>query len=183
MAAVRAIIEVESAGQGFGEDNRPIILYEPHVFYRLLGPGDERDFAVENKIAYPKWGTLPYPKTQSRRYEQVMFAMAIDMEIAFRSTSWGLGQTMGFNHRLCGYQNAVELVEGAKKSEGEQLMAMVRFIKGTRLDIHVQRKDWAKFARGYNGPGFAKNLYDSKLATSYARNLVINETSPERHGD
>jgi hypothetical protein len=31
-------------------------------------------------------------------------------------------------------------------------------------------KDWAKFARGYNGPGYAQNAYDVKLAQAYEKN-------------
>lgn len=33
----------------------------------------------------------------------------------------------------------------------------------------LQRKDWAGFARGYNGPGYAKNRYDIKLANAYKK--------------
>jgi hypothetical protein len=33
----------------------------------------------------------------------------------------------------------------------------------------LQSHDWAAFAKGYNGPGYAKNAYDVKLAEAYER--------------
>uniref|UniRef100_UPI003EBFA0D9 N-acetylmuramidase domain-containing protein n=1 Tax=Pseudomonas aeruginosa TaxID=287 RepID=UPI003EBFA0D9 len=53
-------------------------------------------------------------------------------------------------------------------SEGSQLNTFVRFIK-TNPAIHkpLKSKDWAEFARRYNGPDYKKNNYDVKLAEAY----------------
>ena len=32
----------------------------------------------------------------------------------------------------------------------------------------LRKKNWAAFAKAYNGPGYAKNQYDTKLAAAYA---------------
>jgi len=32
----------------------------------------------------------------------------------------------------------------------------------------LRKRNWAAFAKAYNGPGYAKNQYDTKLAASYA---------------
>src|SRR5690606_7984441 len=40
---------------------------------------------------------------------------------------------------------------------------------GSPLLQPLRRKDWARFARLYNGPGYAQNRYDEKLAQAYAR--------------
>jgi hypothetical protein len=37
------------------------------------------------------------------------------------------------------------------------LRAMVAFIIAAGLDDDIRRHDWSGFARGYNGPGYAKN--------------------------
>jgi peptidoglycan hydrolase-like protein with peptidoglycan-binding domain len=55
------------------------------------------------------------------------------------------------------------------ESEGGQLDVMVAFIIGAGLSKHLRSKNWAAFAKGYNGPGYAKNQYDKKLSTAYAR--------------
>src|SRR5260370_5919444 len=36
VAAIRAVNEIESRGQGFLPDGRPVILFERHVFYKRL---------------------------------------------------------------------------------------------------------------------------------------------------
>jgi hypothetical protein len=48
-------------------------------------------------------------------------------------------------------------------------MAFCGFIKSNKLDTHLRKHDWARFARGYNGPGYAENKYDEKLARAYAK--------------
>jgi len=37
-ATLRAVLEVETAGAGFDAKNRIKLLFEPHVFYKQLGP-------------------------------------------------------------------------------------------------------------------------------------------------
>jgi hypothetical protein len=46
---------------------------------------------------------------------------------------------------------------------------MANFIKSAGLLDNLQEKDWAGFARGYNGPGYAKNSYDVKLELAYMK--------------
>lgn len=170
VAAVLAVIDVETAGVGFGPDNRPLILFEPHVFYRRLRllPSDQSK-AVLLGVAYESWGTKPYPRYQSQRYVQLETAMTVHRRVALESASWGLGQVMGFNATAAGYDSVYDLVEGMKKSEGEQLMAMGRFIKTNRLHLALKTQNWVAFASGYNGPGYAKNNYHVKLAKAYER--------------
>lgn len=170
VAAIFAVIDVESAGVGFGPDNRPLILFEPHIFYRRLRLlPSEQSKAVLLGVAYEKWGTKPYPRHQSQRYAQLETAMVVHKRAALESASWGLGQVMGFNYAAAGYDSVYALVEGAKLSEGEQLMAMSRFIKFHQLHLALQTKNWVAFASGYNGPGYAKHKYDEKLAKAYER--------------
>ncbi len=46
---------------------------------------------------------------------------------------------------------------------------MAKFIEKSNLDDALRAKDWAKFARGYNGPGYKKNSCDTKMAKADAR--------------
>lgn len=50
-----------------------------------------------------------------------------------------------------------------------QLDLFVRFIKGNKWDVFLRNKDWGSFARRYNGPGYAQNKYDKKLAAAYEK--------------
>jgi hypothetical protein len=103
-ATVRAVLEVETAGAGFDAKNRLKLLFEPHIFYKQLGPGPKRDEAVRRGLACPRAGTQTYPPL-SKRYDQISEAMDIDKVAALNSASWGLPQIMGFNHTAAGFPN------------------------------------------------------------------------------
>jgi peptidoglycan hydrolase-like protein with peptidoglycan-binding domain len=49
------------------------------------------------------------------------------------------------------------------------LQAFVGFVEANRLDRHLRTHNWAKFARGYNGPQYRKNAYDAKMARAYEK--------------
>jgi hypothetical protein len=171
---VHAILDVESAGTGFDKQGRPKMLFEPHIFWKELGPGPKRDRAAAQGLAYPRWKPGAYPKDS---YPRLLKAIAIDEEAALRSASWGLPQMMGFNGKLAGYPTARAMVAAFLDDEETHLSAMIRFIKATGLDDELRRHDWKGFARGYNGPGFAKNGYDRKLAQAFARWQKIKDTA------
>ena len=176
IAVLQAVLKVETSGSGFHQ-GLPIILNEPHVFYRELS-GKKRDLAVKRGLAYPKWGTRSYPRTQKARYDWLSEAKKIDETAALKSCSWGLGQVMGFNFALCGFDNVQQFVAAMHKSEGHQLWAMARFIVSNGLQGRLRKKDWAGFARGYNGAGYAKNRYHTKLAHAYAHRPKVERVVP-----
>jgi hypothetical protein len=164
VAAFRAVIAVETGGRGFDATGRLKALFEPHIFYRLLGE-DNRRAAVRAGLAYRSWGTRPYPKDS---YPRIMAALCIDEERALQATSWGMPQILGVNHKAAGYDSACAMVDAFLAGEAEHLAAMARFIVSNKLDAALKRRDWAAFARGYNGARFAVNSYDKKLAQAYA---------------
>lgn len=168
LAALRAVVAVEAAGSGFDSDGRPKILFEPHIFWRLLDEEDRQD-AMDDGLAYPKWGMQPYPKGSDAQYERLTDAMEFDETAALQSCSWGMGQVMGGNHKVAGYADVQSMVLACMDSEANQVAMMIGFIKGNNLLSAIQNHDWAKFARGYNGPAYAKNAYDVKLAEAYER--------------
>lgn len=169
---VHAVLDVEAAGTGFDGKGRPKMLFEPHIFYRLLGAGVARDRAARAGLAYSRW-KRDYPRDS---YPRLVQAMAISEEVALQSASWGLGQVMGFNHVAAGYTSARAMVTAFLDDEETHLRAMMAFIKANKLDDELRRHDWAGFARGYNGPGFAKNGYDRKLAAAFAKWQRIKDT-------
>lgn len=162
---IRAVMEVEAGGSGFDSQGRPKMLFEPHIFYRLLS-GTQRERAVESGLAYPRWGERPYPRESYTRLRQ---AMEINPEVALQSASWGAGQILGTNHAIVGYGTAEAMVRSFMESEDPHIEAMVRFILAAGLDADLRARNWRAFARGYNGPGFERNDYHNKLARAYAR--------------
>ena len=169
---LHAVVEVEGAGRAYDAKGRPIMLFEPHVFYRNL-PKDKRRTAVKNGIAYAKWGHKPYPKDS---YPRLIAAMKLDETAALKSASWGMGQILGENHKAAGYTTVQDMVQAMMDDEANQLFAMIKFIIANKLDNALRRHDWHAFARGYNGPGYAKHGYHTRLAKAYAKWAKIKDT-------
>jgi len=159
-------MNVESRGSGFLPSGRPKILFEGHWFSRLTGGVHD---AAHGDISYPNWSHDHYLGGE-REYERLERAVALDREAALKSTSWGLGQVMGFNAEKVGFDDVEEMVAAMFESEDAQLHAMAGFIHSEGLETALAAEDWRAFAQVYNGPGFEQNDYDGKLeaaATAY----------------
>ncbi len=164
VAAIQAVAEVESSGGGFLPTGEVKILFEPHIFWKELRA--KGITPVISDICYPKWGTKPYGKS-SQQHARLQKAVAIDREAALRSASWGLFQICGFNHKTCGCATIQEFINKMMESEDSQLALFTEYIINSHLDDELKGLDWKGFARMYNGPAYAKNQYDTKLAKAY----------------
>lgn len=169
---IHAILDVESAGSGFDGQGRLKALYEPHLAY-AYSFGGTRARLVQAGLAYPRWGQQPYPHES---YTRIDAAAAIDETIAAKSTSWGLGQILGSNYKVAGFGTPQEMIAAFADSEYEQLRGVINFLIANHLDGAVRAHNWAALARGYNGAGYAKNQYDTKLAQAFHRWQNIRDT-------
>ena len=170
MAALRAVIDVECSGSGFIADGRPAILYEAHVFHRLTGGryGNAKDrYGVA--LSVPLWNKALYGASGAHQWDRLEDAAKLDWGAAHQACSWGIGQLLGENYRPAGWSDIQSFVAAMEESAGQQLNGMCRFIKDKKLDAPLRAKNWAAFARGYNGSGYAANQYDTKLAAAYAK--------------
>lgn len=167
--AIMAVDTVESGGEGFLPDGRPKILYERHVMRRQLqAKGIPTELLELNHPALVSRNPGGYG-SGTQEWERLAQAIKIDRECALCSASWGRYQIMGFNWKPLGYASVQEFVNAQYRSEGGQLEAFSRFIKATPSALAALRaKDWAAFAKAYNGPNYAINKYDEKLKAAYA---------------
>jgi len=54
------------------------------------------------------------------------------------------------------------------KDEDKHLAAFSNFVcSSPSMKKALQKKDWAGFAKKYNGPEYKKNNYDTKLKNAY----------------
>ncbi|MFC2352580.1 N-acetylmuramidase domain-containing protein [Eikenella halliae] len=171
-AAVKAIVQVESAGSGFLPDGRVKILFERHIFYHELAKAKGKEFA-EHAAAEAPHVCHPQPggyRGGTAEYPRLARAMGIDKTAGMAAASWGLFQIMGFNFQAAGFDSVDAFVDAMKQGEGQQLQAFARFVKANKaMHAALQKKDWAKFASLYNGPAYKRHNYDSKLANAYER--------------
>lgn len=171
-AAVRAVAEVESSGNGFLPDNRPKILFERHWMYKRLVSNGKTALANSSLVRSPDVvnKTPGGYKGGAAEHERLGKAATIDRTSALESSSWGAFQIMGYHWKALGYASIQEFVNAMYASDDKQLDAFVRFIKvNSNLLTALKKLDWATFAKGYNGSAYAENKYDTKMATAYKK--------------
>lgn len=170
-ASLLAVAHVESGGIAYAsvEGRRePLIRFEGHYFDARLS-GAKRETARTLGLANPKAGKIANPQTQAGRWRLLDRAEQIDRRAARESTSWGLGQVMGAHWKMLGFSSVDELVTEARAGAAGQARLMAGYIEATGIDGALARRDWKAFARAYNGPGYARNAYDAKLASAWQR--------------
>lgn len=171
---ILAAVEVESNGVVFGPDGRPIILFEPHIFYKRIS-GAARDEAVAEKLASKAWNKKLYGKTQRDRWDQVQAAFdllerhGLDPNVAFECASYGVGQVLGYHWKALGFASINEFFDRVRAGAEGQIDVMMRYVLVNNLDDELRDGRWAAFARGYNGKDFRKNSYDTRMAAAAAR--------------
>lgn len=171
-AALLAVKLIESGTKsGFLDSGKPQILFEGHVFYKYLKANvkslDMNKLCAQYpNIVYPKWDKSKYfgGEKEWTRLEQ---ARKINMKYANYAASWGMFQVMGFNYKTCGCKSIDEFVEKMCTSQEQQLLLTLNFLKNSNLIVPLQKRQWATFAKGYNGPGFTQNKYHIKLQAAY----------------
>lgn len=170
VSAVKAVATVESNGGGFLADGRVKVQYEPHVMYRQLASNFDRARADKELVAHPdlvakKAGS--YQPLDKEDKDMNRAAQLIDRTSALESASWGAFQIMGYHWKTLQYTTLQGFINDQYTAAG-QLETFVRFIQADpRLLKALRGKDWATFARIYNGPGYAANKYDTKLAAAF----------------
>ena len=170
VAAVKAVATVESNGGGFLPDGRVKIQYEPHVMYRRLQQSfgkarADKELADHPDLVATKAGS--YQSLDKEDKDMDRAANIIDRQCALESASWGAFQIMGYHWKTTGYPSLQAFINEQYTAAG-QLETFVRFILAdTRLARAIRAKDWKTFAYVYNGPSYAKNKYDTKLAAAY----------------
>lgn len=170
LASIKAVNQVESRGTGFTKSGKMKTLFERHIMYKKLMAKFGQARANAAGQMYP---TLVSPAAGGytggdAELDRLQAAINIDEDCAYESASYGLFQIMGFNCQVCGYANAKDMFNDFLNGERPQLMAFVNFIKAdANMWKALKGRNWAEFARRYNGPAYAKNQYDTKLAAAY----------------
>ncbi|MBB1601901.1 N-acetylmuramidase family protein [Variovorax sp. UMC13] len=162
--SIKAVAQIEAPNGGFLSTGEPTILFERHVFSeRTQGRFDATHPDISN----------PTPGGYGRTWEQharLAEAAALDRTAALEATSWGKFQIMGFNHQTAGFMTLQGFINAMYASEGKQLDAFISFLKNDRggvMQRALKAKDWATFAKNYNGPSYVKKNYDERLRDAY----------------
>jgi len=169
LAAMLAVTEIEARGSGFN-GSLPVVLFERHIMRRQL-----EEHGADAAGLAQKWPMLVNETPGGYRggtQENVRLAAARHLHnlAGAESASYGLFQIMGFHATRLGWRDAAHFARDMARSEEHQLRAFVRFIQADEALAHALRhRNWTRFAARYNGPAYAQNDYDHKLAAAYRR--------------
>ena len=160
-ATAWSIMNVESGKAGFLADRRPQILFESHQFHNQTGGAYD---ATDPDISQPTW-VRDYAGGAGE-YSRLAKAFALNGDVALKSASWGLGQIMGFNYHMAGYDSIALFVQDACASEAKQLQQFQAFLVSKGVLTALQDHDWTTVATKYNGTGQVA-FYAGRLNDSY----------------
>lgn len=162
-----AFREVEAAGDGFLPDGRAVILFERHKMYaqlvRISGKAHADAIAkIAPDVVNPERGGYLGKEAEWNRLNK---AQGYSRDGALNSCSWGLFQIMGYNSKICGYPNINDFVDANQRSEKDQLMCVLNFIKEQPdLLMAIRQRNYLRTAQLYNGP--LQKGYDVKLGVA-----------------
>lgn len=164
-AAIKAVVRIEAgaACEGFWAPGVPVINFDRSMYARMKPTTNRKAPASE---------TIPAGLTGSyarREWSQLIAARKVNIDKANMGTFWGMFQIGGFNWKVCGCKDVDEFVERMSYSEFEQLELFAIFIRNTGMLPSLRAKNWAAFARKYNGASYARRGYHTKMANAYAR--------------
>lgn len=181
-AVLLAVAITETNGVAFAAfDGRrePLIRFEGHYFDRLLG-GDARRRARAAGLAAAKAGAVRNPAAQAARWRLLDRAAAIDAAAAYASTSWGLGQVMGAHWKRLGFAGPGALAAQARGGAAGQFRIVAAFLRLGGLDRQLAERRFAAFARGYNGPDYARNGYHKTVEANFAKAGTLLAQAPAK---
>lgn len=165
VAAMKAVVSIEagSAMEGFWAPGVPIINFDPSVYRQVASRAPSK--AGDKNARVPE-GLTGYARQE---WTQLTNARKTNRQGADMGTFWGMFQIGGFNYKICGCESVQEFVDKMSYSELSQLELFAKFIEATGMVKYLKDKDWAKFARAYNGASYAKRGYHTKMAKAYAK--------------
>jgi uncharacterized protein YgiM (DUF1202 family) len=181
-----AVLCVESSGRGFSHSNqnRMIIRFENHLFWKYWGKKNSEIFHRHLQYGKREDGRLkvwlghvwrenleeawqPFHGSQAKEWQVLEFGRSLDDTAALLSISMGAPQIMGFNHRKIGYETVQEMFNKFSRDIRYQISGLFDFFDDAMIEA-LQKRDFVTFAGHYNGPGqkhkygqWIQNYYDA----------------------
>ncbi len=180
-AAIKAVVDIEAGKQhqGFFAPGKPLINFDLSMFRqraRRNGINLSR-YSKSHAAVFSRPNARRHGSTQAAQQERLRLARTIDNKTGIEGAFWGMFQIGGFNWKLCGCSDINEFVQKMSRSERDQLDLFANFIKNCGLDKHLRAKNWAAFARRYNGASYAARGYHTRLAQAYARHKTLEKSN------
>jgi hypothetical protein len=177
-ACAVAVLCVESGGTGIDANNRMIIRFENHIFWKMWGEknpdafNDHFCFNPRKKWLGHQFRENPvgawdeFHGSQDGEWRVLEFARTLNENAALNAISMGGPQIMGFNCARLGYESAREMFDRFSKDIRYQILGLFDFLRGhgstSAMIEALQQEDYVRFASLYNGPGQAP-VYGARI--------------------
>lgn len=177
IAAIKAVVYIEAGSslKGFYAPGVPVVNFDPTVYARY-----------KNKVAAKGCKDAVVPEGLSgyglSEWRQLVKARKTNCEAANLGSFWGMFQIGGFNYKRCGCESVDEFVDLMSDSEFEQLQLFAAFVKNAGMLDDLKNKNWAAFARKYNGPSYKRRGYHTKMATAYKKYKALEKAEETSAG-
>lgn len=165
IAAIKAVVLIEAGKsmKGFFAPGVPVINFDRSMYNRYAGKASNKSGSKGEKVPP---GLSGYAL---REWTQLINARKRNCDGANMGTFWGMFQIGGFNYKLCGCKDVDEFVRVMSESEFSQLELFAKFITNTGMLTDLRNKNWAGFARKYNGASYARRGYHTRMAAAYRK--------------
>lgn len=165
IAAIKAVVLIEAGKsmKGFFAPGVPVINFDRSMYNRYARCAANKKGVKGEKVPA---GLSGYAL---REWTQLINARRKNAEGAYMGTFWGMFQIGGFNYRLCGCPDVNEFVRIMSESEFSQLELFAKFITNTGMLADLKAKNWAGFARKFNGASYARRGYHTRMAAAYRK--------------
>lgn len=193
VASVLAVWYVESGGRSH-TPGQAVIRFENHLFYRNWGKFNEnlynRHFRHGGHAGQPRraWQNHQFrksatelwrdvhikgPESQKREYEVLNFARQLGgHDPALLSISIGGPQILISHYKRIGYSSPRQMFDTFQHSERAHVLGFFDFCRRGNLLRFLRARQWADFARGYNGSGQVES-YAAHLIRAYQEALQL----------
>lgn len=169
IAAIKAVVSIEAGREmkGFWAPGVPVVNFDKTMYSRFR----KKNRGAGNKKATVPGGLKGYAL---REWTQLTNARKNNARAADLGTFWGMFQIGGFNYARCGCSSIEEFVSLMSHSELMQLELFAAFITNSGMLGDLKAKNWSAFSRKYNGSGYARRGYHTRMAAAY-RKFVAEE--------
>lgn len=179
-AAIKAVVSIEAgaAMKGFWAPGVPIVNFDRSMYNRYASRAASK---AGDKNAKVPAGLSGYAL---KEWTELTNARKVNAQGANLGTFWGMFQIGGFCYKTCDCETIDEFVQKMSTSEFEQLELFAAFIKNSGYVKDLRVKNWAGFARKYNGPSYARRGYHTKMASAYSKFKAQEaKNKPAHNGD
>lgn len=155
-----SILKIESNSAAFRPDGELTMRFELHIFKQFYAIDDNRkaefvkNFIIRgnNHYVYINGQEIEY-HSQGKELEALNIAKSLDESAALQSTSFGIPQIMGFNYRIGGFVNVLQLVDYLKADELNHYKIFIAYLEQRGIIQYIKSYDYNKIAELYNGKG------------------------------